>query len=27
VLRNLLQHLKDAGAIIRTDALNTQKND
>lgn len=27
VLRNLLQHLKDAGAIIRTDALHTQKND
>ncbi len=23
--RNLLQHLKDAGAIIRTDALHTQK--
>ncbi len=27
VLRNLLQHLKDAGAVIRTDALHTQKND
>jgi len=27
VLRNLLQHLQDAGAIIRTDALHTQKND